>query len=413
MRQSKLFTKTRKEAPKDEVSLNAQLLLRGGFVEKQTAGVYNYLPLGLRVLNKIQNIIRQEINAVGGVEILMPTLTQAENYKATGRDKTMAEVLFSTNGQNEALYYLNPTHEEIVTPLIKNFVQSYRDLPISVYQIQNKFRNEARAKSGILRGREFSMKDLYSFHATELDLDEYYEKVKEAYFKIYQRVGIGEKTYLTYASGGTFSKYSHEFQTLCEAGEDIIYICDKCHIAINKEIIEEQNSCPVCGNSELKTDKAIEVGNIFKQKTKFTEPFSLKFTDEDGVEKPVQMAAYGIGPSRIMGTIVEISHDEKGIIWPEEIAPFKFHLLNLGKDKEAFAFADDLYREMQTRGWEVLFDDRDDSAGIKLNDSDLLGIPYRIVVSSKTMSENCVELKLRSEALTKLIKIADFWQMFE
>lgn len=413
MQQSKLFVKTKKEAPKDEVSLNAQLLIRGGFVEKQVAGIYNYLPLGLRVLNNIQNVIRQEINAIGGVEILMPALTQAENYRATGRDKTMVDVFFSTKGQGDSLYYLNPTHEEVIAPLVKNFVQSYRDLPVSVYQIQNKFRNEARAKSGILRGREFSMKDLYSFHASEEDLDKYYDIVKEAYFKIYQRLGIGEYTYLTYASGGTFSKYSHEFQTICEAGEDIIYICEKCKIAVNKEIIEEQNICPVCGNSELKEQKAIEVGNIFKQKTKFTEPFHFTYAAEDGTEKPVQMAAYGIGPSRVMGTIVETCHDDKGIIWPEEVAPFKVHLINLGKDNETIAQADSLYSELIKNNVDVLYDDRNESAGVKLNDSDLLGIPIRIIISQKTLANDSLEIKYRNKEEAILIKKTDIWSLLK
>ncbi len=407
MRQSRLFTKTLKESPKDEVSLNAKLLIRGGFIDKQTAGVYNYLPLGLLVLNKIQNIIREEMNAVGGVEILMPTLTQQENYRATGRDESMSDVLFSTIGKGDSKYYLNPTHEEVVTPLIKKFVLSYRDLPISVYQIQNKFRNEARAKSGILRGREFNMKDLYSFHATEEDLDIYYDKVKEAYFNVYNRCGIGEKTYLTYASGGTFSKYSHEFQTLCDSGEDLIYVCDDCRVAINREIIEEQNSCPVCGKKELKEEKAIEVGNIFKQKTKFTEPFSLSYLDIDGKEKPIQMAAYGIGPSRVMGTIVELFHDEKGIIWPKEVAPFQVHLLVLGKEVELWQEAEKVYLQFKKLGVEVLFDDREETAGSKLYDSDLLGIPYRVILSSKTLKQDKLEMKKRDSEELFLLSFED------
>lgn len=405
MRQSKLFTKSLKEAPKDEVSLNAQLLVRAGFVDKLMSGVYTFLPLGLRVLNKIQNIIREEIEAVGGQEIFMPTLTAEENYKQTGRDVAMVDVLFSTIGQGDAKLFLNPTHEEIVTPLVKKFTFSYRDLPLAVYQIQNKYRNESRAKSGLLRGREFSMKDLYSFHATEEDLNNYYEKVKESYFKIFNRLGIGEITLLTYASGGTFSKYSHEFQTLCEAGEDIIYVCEKCQVAINKEIIEEQNTCPVCGSKDLITKKAIEVGNIFKQRTKFTSAFHFTYKDEGGVEKPIEMAAYGIGPSRVMGTIVEVSHDDKGIIWPETVAPYQIHLISLCKDEEEIKKADELYNKLISEGKEVLYDDRDLRAGEKFADSDLIGIPTRYIISPKTLGQGSVEVKKRNSDKSELIAI--------
>jgi prolyl-tRNA synthetase len=276
-----------------------------------------------------------------------------------------------------------------------------------VYQIQDKFRNEARAKSGLLRGREFSMKDLYSFHVNEEDLNQYYEQVKEAYFRIYQRLGIGKETYLTYASGGTFSKYSHEFQTLCEAGEDIIYICDKCHVAINKEIIDDQNSCPVCGNTELATKKAIEVGNIFKQRTKFTGAFEFTYKDADGTEQPVEMAAYGIGLSRVMGTIVEIYHDERGIIWPEAIAPYQIHLVSLCREDSERVAVEDIYNQLAATGIEVLFDDRELSAGEKFADSDLIGIPKRVIVSAKTLAQNGVEVKDRATGEVTMVEISN------
>ena len=412
MLQSKLFSKTSKNIPKDEASVNAQLLIRAGFVSKQMAGVYNYLPLGLRVLTRIQNVIREEINAIGGQEILMPTLTQEENYKQTGRDKSMADVLFSTLGAGDAKIFLNPTHEEIVTPLVQKFVLSYKDLPLAVYQIQNKYRNEARAKSGLLRGREFNMKDLYSFHADEKGLDAFYEKVKAAYFKIYNRLGIGDLTLLTYASGGTFSKYSHEFQTLCEAGEDIIYVCEKCKVAVNKEIIDEQNACPVCGNKKLVAKKAIEVGNIFKQRTKFTGAFNFQCVDEDGEEQPVEMAAYGIGPSRIMGTLVEIFHDDAGIIWPKGVAPFDAHLIALTKEDDVALTAKKIYERFGVD--KILFDDRTDkTAGEKLADADLIGIPLRIIVSKKTLQEDSVEVKYRGEKEARLVKIKELSGLLE
>ena len=403
---SKLFGKTSKSVSADEESINAQYLIRGGFVNKQMAGVYNYLPLGLRVLNKIQNIIREEMTAIGGNEILMPTLTQEESYKTTGRD-TM-DVLFHTEGPGGAKYVLNPTHEEVVTPLVQKYTFSYNDLPLAVFQIQNKYRNEPRAKSGILRGREFNMKDLYSFHASEESLNEFYEVAQKAYHKVYARLGLGDLTVLTYASGGAFSRYSHEFQTLCDVGEDTVYLCEKCRIGINKEIIADQTSCPQCGNVDLVEKKGIEVGNIFKLGTRFTDAFGFKFLDANGKEQAIPMGCYGIGPSRVMGTLVEVFHDDKGMIWPETVAPFKYHLVALGKEDETYAEAEKIYKNLTSAGAEVLFDDRRDvTAGVKFADADLIGLPIRLVVSKKTLAENSVEWKGRTDSEAKLVKISD------
>lgn len=392
MRQSQLFTRTVKELPKDESSYNAQALIRAGFVDKVAAGVYSYLPMGKRVLDKICRIIRQEMDAVDGQEILMTSLIPKENLEATGRwDKF--DVLFRLKGGDDKEYALGATHEEIVSPLAKKFIFSYKDLPFSAYQIQTKFRNEKRAKAGLLRGREFLMKDMYSFHTDQADLDDYYGKVTEAYIRVYERLGLGDITYLTYAAGGTFSKYSHEFQTLTEAGEDTIYVCEACHIAVNKEIIAEQDSCPACGNKELAEKKAIEVGNIFKLGTKFSAPFGISYKDAAGKENTAVMGCYGMGPSRILGAIVEICHDEKGIIWPEAIAPFHVHLISLNENEAAGRIYDDLLQA----GFDVLYDDRDASAGEKFADADLIGCPYRVVVSKKTLAENSVEIKRRAE----------------
>lgn len=404
MRQSKLFTKTQKEISKDENSINAQFLLRAGFVDRLTSGVFSYLPLGLRVLNKIENIIREEMNALGGQEILMPALHPRENWDITGR-WDVVDVLFKLVGSGDKEYALGATHEEVVTPLLKKQVFSYKDLPQSVYQIQTKFRNEARAKSGILRGREFRMKDLYSFHADQNDLDHYYENVKNAYFRIYEKCGIGELTYLAYASGGAFSKFSHEFQTLTPAGEDLIYICDECKISVNKEILEElENACPECKGKTLREEKAIEVGNIFKLGTKFSTPFGLNFKDEQDNLHDVIMGCYGIGPSRVMGTIVEVHHDDKGIIWPKNIAPYQVHLVSLCREEADRLKADDLYHRLVKNGVEVLYDDRDGvRAGEKFADSDLIGIPIRLVVSPKTLENNSVEAKMRTEGEAKLL----------
>ena len=409
MLQSKLLPKTRKEAPKDEVSLNARLLIRAGFIDKLMAGVYTVLPLGLRVMKKIENIIRSEMESAGGQELLMPALQPKENWQKTGRWETLDSLFRFTSHYSKIDFALGPTHEEIISPLVKKFNLSYRDLPVSLFQFQTKFRDEKRAKSGILRGREFIMKDLYSFHSDEKDADNYYEKMKGHYENIFNRCGIGEKTYLTFASGGSFSKYSHEYQTVTEAGEDIIYVCDKCKVAINKEIAGEQTACPQCGNKDLKENKSIEVGNIFSLKTKFSEPFDLKFTDENGQEKLILMGCYGIGVGRLMGTIAETSNDANGIIWPEAVAPYRVHLIDLkGKTGKSSQLAENIYDKMTKNAIEVLFDDRDDvRAGEKFADADLIGIPYRIIVSDKTAENNSAEIKKRGDTKSEVLPISD------
>lgn len=407
MRQSQLFTKTLKEAPKDEVSLNAQLLVRACFVDKLMAGVYSYLPLGLRVLKKIQNIVREEMDKIGGQEILMPALNPKENWVATGRWKDL-DVLFKLEGTGDKEYALGASHEEVVTPLVQKFVKSYKDLPVAVYQIQNKFRNEPRVKSGLLRGREFNMKDLYSFHKDENDLDEYYEKAKESYLTIFKRCGLDAK--ITEASGGTFSKFSHEFQVFTEFGEDDIYACSKCGLNQNKELVADIK-CPNC-NTKREIKKAIEVGNIFKLKTKYSAPFDFKYPNEKSEEKDVLMGCYGIGPSRVMGAVVEVHHDKNGIIWPENVAPFSVHLISLCKDAKEKQVVEKFYLDLIKKSQEVLFDDREEaSAGEKFTDSDLIGIPNRVVVSPKTLDKNCVEIKKRGEDKTSLVKIEDIFSV--
>ncbi|MEW5805574.1 MAG: aminoacyl--tRNA ligase-related protein [Patescibacteria group bacterium] len=403
MRQSQLFTKTMKQDPQGDSAINAILLQRAGFVDKVMSGVYTFLPLGNRVLSKIEQIIREEMNRASGQEILMPVMHPRKNWEQTGRWKSMDVLFRFTSYYSKTDLVLGPTHEEIVAPLLKKYIYSYKDLPQYVYQIQTKFRDEIRAKSGLLRGREFRMKDLYSFHTSQEDLDRYYEVMVQAYKNVFERVGLGKITVLTFASGGTFSKYSHEFQTLLDQGEDLIYLCEKCMVGVNREIIHEQNSCPNCGDKNLKESKASEVGNIFKLGTKYSLPFELKYKDEKGIEKDVFMGCYGIGPSRTMGVLVEAFHDDKGIIWPESVSPFKFHLLCL--DKEVIKQAENLYKQLLKRGAEVLFDDRVDiSAGEKLVDSDLIGITNRIVVSKKTIDKKMIEIKKRSAKRAELIK---------
>ena len=398
MKQSQLFTKTRREAPSDEVSKNARLLIRAGFIHKEMAGVYTYLPLGLRVLRKIENIIREEINALGAQEIFMTTLQDPSIWMASGRwdDKTV-DNWFKTKLKNGNELGIANTHEEPLAKLLTNNVNSYKDLPLYVYQIQNKFRNELRAKSGIMRGREFLMKDLYSFSRTEDEHKKFYEKVAEAYKRIFERIGIGDKTYRTFASGGIFSKFSDEFQTLSEAGEDTIYIDERKKIAVNKEVYTNSVLTELnLDKNTLMEKKATEVGNIFSLGIKYSEAEGLLYKDENGDSKPPIMGSYGIGLGRIMGVVVEVLSDDSGLVWPESISPFKLHLIGLSD-------ASKIYDKLEKKGFEVLYDDRDISAGEKFADSDLIGIPYRIVISNRNISAGKIELTERATNKTERI----------
>ena len=414
MRQSKLFTKTKKENPADEVSKNAEFLIRGGFVHKEMAGVYSYLPLGLRVLRKIENIIREEMNKAGGQEILMSSFQPKENWEKTGRWESMTD-LYKVGDLSGKEVALGPTHEEIVVPIFKNYISSYKDFPTALYQIQNKFRMELRAKSGMLRGREFMMKDMYSFHTTEEDFEKFYNKMKEVYKTIFQRAGIGHLTYLTFASGGTFSKYSHEFQTLTPAGEDTIYLNEENGVAVNKEVFNDEVLKSLgFDKSQFVEKRAIEVGNIFDLKTKYSKPFDLSFIDEKGEKHAVLMGCYGIGLGRLMGTIIEALADDKGIIWPESIAPFKTHLLVLGEDKKIFQKAEEVYEKLLKDDIEVLFDDRIGmSPGEKFADADLLGMPFRLVVSERSVKEGGIELKKRNEEKGKIISLEELLKLLK
>jgi len=405
MLQSKLFTKTKKEAPKDEVSRNAELLIRGGFVHKEMAGVYVYLPLGFRVLQKIKNIIREEMDNIGGQELHMSVLQDKDIWEKSGRwDDGVVDNWFKSTLKNGTEVGLGFTHEEPLSDLLKDHISSYRDLPIYPYQIQTKFRNEARAKSGLMRGREFLMKDMYSFCKSEEEQHKFYEKSKKAYKKIFERVGLGDMTYITFASGGSFSKFSHEFQTLTEAGEDTIYLDEKTGMALNKEVLDEKENLDEFKGKDLKELKAVEVGNIFNLGTKFSEAEGLYYLDEEGKKQKVWMGSYGIGLGRVMATIAEVFADENGLIWPESVAPFKFHIVALDmRNDEVRKTADEIYRMMKGSNIEALYDDRDRAPGEKFADSDLLGIPYRVVISEKNLKENILEIKNRKTGEVKKI----------
>lgn len=413
MRQSQLFTKTRKEAPKDEVSKNAQLLIRGGFIYKEIAGVYAYLPLGLRVLNKITNIIREEMNAIGGQEISLTALQEPEVWQKSGRwDDEVVDVWFKTKLKHGGELGLATTHEEPLTRLMTQYISSYRDLPRYIYQFQTKFRNETRAKSGIMRTREFIMKDLYSFDKSKEEFDVFYGKAMDAYKNIFNRIGIGDKTFLTFASGGSFSKFSHEFQTICDAGEDIIYLSRQKNIAVNKEVYTDEVLDSLnLKKEELEEVKSIEVGNIFPLATKYSDVLGLKYVDESGKEVPVYMGSYGISPARSMGTVVELLSDSKGVIWPKEIAPFQVHLVGLDLDQDDVKQkAEELHQKLNDQNIEVLYDDRlDPSAGAKLADADLIGIPNRVVVSKRTQDK--FEYKKRTESESRMINLNDLFKL--
>lgn len=400
MRQSRLFTKTRREAPADEVAKNAQLLVRAGYVHKEMAGAYDYLPLGLRVLNKIINIIREEMNALGGEEVLLTTLQDPEVWKKSGRwHDEVVDIWFKTKLKNGSEIGLGNTHEEPLTALMAGHIASYKDLPRYVYQFQNKFRNETRAKSGIMRTREFIMKDLYSFSADAAEHAEFYEKAAAAYERIFKRVGIGDTTYRTFASGGSFSTYSHEFQTVSAAGEDIIYVDEKRRRAVNKEVYDDPEVYTASGidKTSLVERKAIEVGNIFTLGTRFSEALGLSYKDQEGKAQPVFMGCYGIGPGRLMGTLVETLADEKGLVWPPSVAPFAVHLVSLGRDGDEVSLAADvLYGDLVAAGCEVLYDDRVLSAGEKFAESDLLGIPKRIIVGKEAVATGLFEVVERA-----------------
>lgn len=398
MKQSFLFTKTRRQAPADEVSKNAQLLIRAGYIHKEMAGVYDFLPLGLKVLGEIHRIIREEMNAIGGQEVFLSVLQNKELWERTGRwSDTTVDNWFKTRLKNDAQLGLGFTHEEPITHLMRDHLRSYKDLPLALYQIQTKFRNELRAKSGIMRGREFFMKDMYSFSRTDEEHDAFYARCAEAYMRIFSRVGLGDITYKTFASGGVFSKYSHEFQTLSNAGEDTVYVHKEKGIAVNKEVYTDE-VCAELGVSkeEMVEEKAIEVGNIFSLGTRFSEALGLTYKDEAGRDAHPRMGCYGIGPARLMGTIVETYADEKGLVWPAEVAPFRVHLVELPGSDEVRKESEELYKELVARGTSVLWDDRDLRAGEKFADSDLLGIPLRVVVSEKTIAAGAFECVTRA-----------------
>jgi len=413
MKQSQLFTKTRKEAPADEQAKNAELLIKAGFIHKEMAGVYSFLPLGLRVIKKIEEIIREEMNAIGGVETRTSVFQTKEVWEKSNRwSDDIVDNWFKTTLKNGTELGLSFTNEEAHSNIMKQYIHSYKDLPAYPYDFKNIFRNEIRSKSGILRGREFYWKALYSFSRDDAQHQEFYEKAKQAYKNIFKRVGIGHLTYMTFASGGTFSQFSHEFQALTGAGEDTIYVDESKNIAVNQEVYTDDVLLTLgLKKDELVEKRAIEVGNIFSLGTKFSTPFDLTYKNETGEDVAVVMGSYGIGLGRLMGTIVEILSDEKGIIWPETVAPFRVHLLLLGDQEEVVTSAHDVYKKLTDAGVEVLFDDRIGfSAGEKFADADLMGMPIRVVVSARSLKDGGVEVKKRTEEKGQIITVDELIQ---
>ncbi len=402
MRLSKNFTRTIKQAPADEVARNAQLLIRAGYVHKTMAGVYSYLPLGLKVVENIKQIVREEMNKIDSQELVMSTLQRKETWQETGRwSDELVDVWFKSHLQDGTEVGFGWTHEEPIVDLLRNYLKSYKDLPISVYQFQNKLRNELRAKSGIMRGREFVMKDMYSVHASKEDLDNYYNAAIEAYKRCYDRFGIGDETYVTFASGGAFTKFSHEFQTICDAGEDYIYLHRGKNIAVNEEVLDDAVKELGIDRSELERVKTAEVGNIFNFGRQKSEEMRLVFTDAEGVEQYAYMGSYGIGITRVMGVIVEKFADDKGLVWPENIAPAKVYLVQIGSQSRSAA--DELYQKLQSAGIETIYDDRDERPGVKFADAELLGIPYRVTVSDRLLDDGKWEVSTRQTGEQRLL----------
>lgn len=406
MRVTHLFTKTLKNAPADEVAKNAQLLIRAGFVYKEMAGVYAYLPLGKRVLENIIQVIREEMNSVGGNEMSLTALQSSDVWQASGRwDDNVMDVWFKTKLASGVELGLAPTHEEPLTKLMKSYIHSYKDLPVYPYQFQIKFRNELRSKSGLMRGREFWMKDLYSFSRTQEEHDAFYEEISEAYHRVFERLGLGDLTFKTFASGGSFAKFSHEFQTISPVGEDTIYLDRAKGIAINEEVYTDEVLAELGVNREdLEEVKAVEAGNIFTLGTRFSDPLGLHFTDKDGQSQPVIMGSYGIGPSRLMGLIAEHFADDKGLVWPVNVAPFKVYLVSIGDVAQQ---ATELYEKLQAAGVTVLFDDRDERPGAKFADAELMGIPYRVTISERLLGENKLEFTRRSGGENELLTLEE------
>jgi len=405
MRLTNLFTKTSKTSPADEVSKNAQLLIRAGYIYKEMAGVYAYLPLGLLVLENIKKIVREEMNAIGGQELIMTALQSKDTWEMTDRwDDKKVDIWFKSKLKNDTEVGFGWSHEEPISLMMKGYVNSYRDLPVSVYQLQTKLRNELRAKSGIMRGREFVMKDLYSYARSAEELQSIYEQVTDAYMRVFERLGLGDSTFFTFASGGSFTQFSHEFQTLCDTGEDTIYLHRERKIAINEEVMTDEvlNQLQL-NRDELEQVKSAEVGNIFNFGTKKSEQLSLYYKDEKGENQPVYLGSYGIGITRVMGVIVEKLSDDKGLLWPESIAPAKVYLARLGLSEDVVKKADEIYATLQERGISVIYDDRDERPGTKLSDSELLGIPYRVVVSDRLLQDSTYEITERKTGQTNIL----------
>ncbi|MEK7594784.1 MAG: aminoacyl--tRNA ligase-related protein [Patescibacteria group bacterium] len=413
MKLSKLFTKTSKNVPADETSKNAQLLIQAGFIYKVMAGVYAYTPLGLRVVENIKQIVREEMNAINGQELIMTNLQRTEPWQTTGRwDDKVVDIWFKTKLKDDTELGLAWSHEEAIIDMMKHFVSSYKDLPISVYQFQTKLRNELRAKSGIMRGREFVMKDMYSLSVDAAQHDAYYNSAIEAYKKVYDRLGLGEDTYVTFASGGAFTQFSHEFQTVCEAGEDVIYLHKGKNIAINEEVLNDESLAKLgIARDELEEVKSSEVGNIFNFGTDKSEQMDFGFTNEAGEKQFIHLGSYGIGITRIMGVIAEKFSDDKGLVWPENVAPAKVYLARLGDSTEVIKQSDELYEKLTAAGAETLYDDRDMRPGQKFADADLLGIPYRVVISDKTVAVSKYELKARTSDDSKQVDINELFKI--
>lgn len=400
MKYSELFGKTLKNAPREAERVSHKLLIRGGFIDRQlVAGVYTLLPLGWRVYKKIENIIREEMNKIGAQELSLPSLQPRELWLRSDRWDHMDPPLFKLKDRHDKDLLIAPTHEEVITDLVGRFVNSYKDLPLALYQIQNKFRNEMRPTGGLMRVREFVMKDLYSFHASEEDLDDYYHLVIESYKNIFNCCGFHAK--IVEASSGTIGgDESHEFMMICGSGEDKITYCTKCDWAANI-VKSHSEKCPKCG-SLTELANSVENGHAFKLGTKYSMAMGAFFTDQYGKKKPITMGCYGIGLGRLISTVVEEHHDDRGIIWPDSLAPFSVHLVDLNLPERG----EEIYTVLKNFGINVLWDDRQGvTPGEKFADFDLIGIPLRLVISETTGDQ--VEFKRRDEETRDILTLEE------
>ena len=421
---SKIFIPTLKDSPQDAEVISHQLMLRAGMIRKVSSGIYTWLPLGLKVLRKIENIVREEMDQSGAQEVLMPMVHPKELWEETKRWEKMGPELLRLKDRHDREFCLGPTHEEVITDLVRNNVKSYKELPLNVYQIQTKFRDEIRPRYGVMRGREFLMKDSYSFNLDEISLQETYLLMRNTYKKILERIGLVYKI-VKADSGAIGGDTSEEFHVLAENGEDTIAVSDASEFAINTELLlndgEDISSLEgkpsPDGNGIIEIKKGIEVGHIFQLGKVYTELMKVNVLNQEGKAIDLFMGCYGIGVSRLVAAAIEQNNDEKGILWPESIAPYEVNIVAIGYTKEPkiAEAANDLSEQLKSMGYEVIVDDRKDGYGIKMKDAELIGVPVNIIIGNKFIESGEVEMKHRNgqNSINNITEITSIFEHFK